>query len=90
MDENLIYSIAAVITGLAIGTGLLYILYLKGILNKRDLKRGIINGIVFAVLGVIIMLAFVNFGTEASTIVVAVMCLILWIFIRQIVKKRIQ
>ncbi|PKP56855.1 MAG: hypothetical protein CVT88_09660, partial [Candidatus Altiarchaeales archaeon HGW-Altiarchaeales-1] len=38
MDENLIYSIAAVIIGLAIGTGLLYILYLKGILNT-DFRR---------------------------------------------------
>ncbi|NCN64696.1 MAG: hypothetical protein GW779_01435 [Candidatus Altiarchaeum hamiconexum] len=87
--ENLIYLIAAVIFGLAIGVGVLYVLYLKEILNRRELKRGIINGTVFGIFGIIIVYVFFNF-CETSAIVVAVMCLILLVFIRQIVKKKIN
>jgi len=90
LGENLIYLITTVIFGLAIGIGLLYVLYLKEILNKRDLKRGIINACAFTIFLTIILLAFANFGYNTPTIVIAVMCLIIWLFIRQIVKKRIQ
>ncbi len=89
MSENLIYLAVAIISGWIIGTLLLYVLYLKQILPKRDLKRGIVNASIFAILGIIIFFVFFNFDSTSSAIV-AIICLIVWIFIRQIVKKKIQ
>ncbi|CEG12551.1 membrane hypothetical protein [groundwater metagenome] len=89
MSENLIYLVGAIIFGWIIGTCLLYVLYLKQILPKRDLKRGIANASIFAIFGIIIFFVFLNFDSTSSAIV-AIICLILWIFTKQIVKKKIQ
>ncbi len=88
MDE-LIYSIIAIIFALTIGIFMTYILYLKEILNKNELKRGIINIISFGILSLIIIYVFFNFS-EILTIVVGVICIILWISMRQIVKERLK
>lgn len=87
--SDLIYFVGAIIFGFIIGICLLYVLYLKQILLKRDLKRGIINASIFAIFGIIIFFVFANFNPTLSGIV-AIACLILWIFGRQIVKKKIQ
>jgi len=87
--DELIYSIIAIIFALTIGIFMTYILYLKEILNKNELKRGIINIISFGILSLIIIYVFFNFS-EILTIVVGVICIILWISMRQIVKERLK